>query len=184
MAQSPLPPPGWQGEAICQSLHNAQQGVFSHPVLRSLVTDNEHNVTQLGNIIIDYRVSARGYNVGFTTSCPSVFLMHGACCTETPAWLWPQSFHVSDVGRDGIDQVLKATGTSIAMHVIKTLTNAWATSTRYHADVERICSVGCHCYIVEDTSQSASCSDSLTHHLALQMSWCLLNAACRSPCAG
>ena len=82
----------------------------------------------------------------------------------------------------------------IAMSVVKTLSNSWATSMRYHEDVKKWCLVGCHCYLgsgepdqglrrhglIRDAEGPPT--DSLEHYLACPLLWSLIDSACRSPC--
>ena len=68
------------------------------------------------------------------------------------------------------------------MSVIKTLSNSWATSARYHEAVRKWCLVGCHCFSGADDSGQGPPTDSLAHYLACPLLWSLIDSACRSPC--
>ena len=73
-------------------------------------------------------------------------------------------------------------GKPIPMIVIKTLANSWATSTRYHEDIRKMCLVGCHCFLDVEEAESETPTDSLAHYLACPLFWSLISSARRSPC--
>ena len=89
---------------------------------------------------------------------------------------------ISGGGRDKLAKVMMTGGKSVAMSVIKTVCNSWATSTRYHEDVRKSCFVGCHCFLDASGSEQDTPTDSLAHYLACPLLWSLIDSACRSPC--
>ena len=64
--------------------------------------------------------------------------------------------------RNVLSGLSKRKGSSEAMYVLKTLTNAWATTSRYHEDDRWPCIFGCECE-----------SDSLKHYLSCDPLWTL-----------
>ena len=186
VAASPIPP-GWQGEAICQLLHDAENGIFCHPVLRRCVSEHAANRARLCAIIRDCRDGK------VTSGLQSkVYKCLAECVPDDwcpllqrrlDAFAGPShTIQVTCGSRDELSKVLMAAGKPVAMSVIKTLSNSWATSARYHEDVRKWCLVGCHCFSGADDSKQGPPTDSLAHYLACPLLWSLIDSACRSPC--
>ena len=205
-------PPGWQGKAMCQLLHDAENGIFCNPVLRRCISEHAVNRARLCAIIRDYRIGK--FSSGLQSK---VYKCLAECVPDDwcpllqrrlDAFAGPSNtFQVTCGSSDELSKVLIAAGKPIAMSVIKTLSNSWATSARYHEDVRKWCLVGCHCFSGADDSGQGPLSlsdseavlgipvpslsldteqgpptDSLAHYLACPLLWSLIDSACRSPC--
>ena len=122
IAACPIPP-GWQGVATCQLLVNAENGIFSHPILRIGISEHAANREKLCTIIRDSK------NGKISSGLQSkIYKCLVECIPDNWCSLLQRRLdalaglsHIAQIsgdGRDKLAKVLMTVGKPVAIHEV------------------------------------------------------------------